>query len=358
MSTGLESLKDLNSKPRGGRVNSLVKIPDALCRLGYNCFVVSDIKEGGATENNSIWLYPDEEYILDNSWDVLVCNRGAGKGYPEIEAKKRVLWTHDLPHTGFAVQPKLLKAFDRVVFMSEYARAVWRTFFPTIGKSVIIPNGVDEIFHPREKDLDYLIYISNPNRGLKKLPLIYEAIKSRTRDSIHMKAFSNAKQLHPVENDLDDGYDLAYKECEEIGILHDPVPQSELAEELGKAGLMILPTNYPEICSNSILQSLASGTPIVTTGNLGSANEWIKHKWNGFLTNYHVEDYMVHTVEIVRGAMEILNDPKKHRQMIKNASSSKGLSIKEGEIKYCHYGGPLYSWEEIGKKWAKMLRGL
>ena len=63
MSTGLESLKDLNSKPRGGRVNSLVKIPDALCRLGYNCFVMSDIKEGGATENNSIWLYPDEEYI-------------------------------------------------------------------------------------------------------------------------------------------------------------------------------------------------------------------------------------------------------------------------------------------------------
>jgi glycosyltransferase involved in cell wall biosynthesis len=225
--------------------------------------------------------------------------------------------------------------------MSEYAESVWRAFYKTIGRSFLIPNGVDkDLFYPREKDTNYLIFASAPNRGLKRLPLIFEAIKSRTGLPVYMKAFSNMSALHP--NETGDEFALDYKSCEEAGIeRRDPVPQPELAEELGRAGLMILPTDYPEICSNIILQSLASGTPIITTGNLGSAGEWIRDGKNGRLTKFQVHDYMIHTVEIVRMAVEVLNDPARHRRMMKAATETK-----------------IDSWEMIGAKWERMIQKL
>ena len=103
---------------------------------------------------------------------------------------------------------------------------------------------------------------------------------------------------------------------------------------------MILPTSYPEICSNTILQSLASGTPIITTGNLGSADEWVVHEFNGWLTKFQVHDYMIHTLEMVRGATRILDNEKLHRKMIKRCLRTRHI----------------YSWQEIGEKWDKMFR--
>jgi glycosyltransferase involved in cell wall biosynthesis len=172
----------------------------------------------------------------------MVCNRGIGDGYQGIRAEHRVLWTHDLPHNGFALHPERFRGFSRVVFMSDYAERVWRGFFPQIGKSVKIPNGVDKgLFYPREKDLRHLIYISAPNRGLAKLPLIFEAVSSRTDAPVSMTAYSNLKVLHP--NEPGDN-ELPREECRRVGIdLRDPIPQAELAKELGSAGLMVLPSN-------------------------------------------------------------------------------------------------------------------
>jgi len=237
-------------------------------------------------------------------------------------------------------------AFDATVFMSRYAERVWRTFYRTIGKSFQIPNGIDQtVFYPDDyKDLDYLIYASAPNRGLKRLPLLFEAIQSRTRQSVHMTAFSNLAAQHPNEcrEGNDDGFQEVYKTVEESAVtLRKPIPQHELAGELGKAGLMILPTDYPEICSNIVLQSLASGTPIITTGYLGSACEWIKHGKNGMLTTYHPVDYMVYQLEIVRNAVQVLNDEKLHRKMMRNAANTNILT-----------------WEEVATAWNKMLRRL
>ncbi len=345
-STKLKTVHDLKTRARGGMVSSLFKVSGELRKKGHEVYVLSDIKESGRSEEGVTWLTSDNILTKEEWFDVLVLNRGVGDGIPEIHAKKRILWTHDLPHIGFSPEPLTMRAIDGVVFMSDYAERVWRKFYPAIGRSFKIPNGVDkELFHPREKDLNYIIYASAPNRGLKRLPLIFEAIKSRIKKPVYMKAFSNMASLHPneVRNEEDDGFSLSYKDCQEVGIdLRNPVPQSELAEELGRAGLMILPTDYPEICSNIILQSLASGTPIITTGKVGSAGEWIKNSVNGTLTDYQPIDYMVHTVEIVRSAVDILNNEKKHCSMIREAEKTKGI----------------YTWEEIGAQWEKMIKKL
>ena len=342
--TGLDTIHDLETRARGGMISSLFILTDLLQGMGHDVTVLGDIKQAGTTQAGVYWGNWKETYHTD--CEVLVCNRGTtDDGLSSIGAEHRVLWTHDLPHVGHIPQPKLINAYDCVVFMSEYARRVWTTFYPVIKKYKIIPNGVDkDRFYPREKDLDYIIFGSAPNRGLQYLSLALSALQSRVRDSLYLNAYSNANILHPNEgtlHEIDMIGKYSFKDNERLIVL-DPLPQKRWAEELGRAGLMIMPTSYPEICSNAILQSLASGTPIVTTGNLGSAGEWIKTGKNGWLTTFLPNDYMVHTIEIVRGAKKILENNDLHNKMIAKAPKTKRL----------------FTWEQIASKWDKLLRSL
>lgn len=339
-STKLDTVNDLKTRARGGMVTSLFKISDYLSSQGHEVAVFAGIKTPGVTTAGVQWV-DGQSYKCGFPWDFLICNRGVGDGHPEINAKRRILWTHDLPHNGFIPEPKTIKAFAATVFMSRYAERVWRAFYPTIGKSFFIPNGIDKnLFFPREKVPGFLIFASAPNRGLNKLPLIYEAIKSRVKTPVSMMAFSNLKTLHPNEiRGEDDGFGADYKSCEEAGIkLMDPVPQSKFAHYLGGAELMISPTGYPEICSNSVLQALASGTPIITTGTLGATAEWVKDGNNGMVTKFQPHDYMVYTLEMVRAAVKVLESERLLAKLSRGAERTK-----------------IYDWEEIGNQWERML---
>jgi glycosyltransferase involved in cell wall biosynthesis len=341
-STGLTSLDDLHG-PRRGLINSLLHVPDALSKLNNEVMVISDIKEDGETEAGVKWLGMDDQTSFLKDWDFLVINRGIGMGYLDIKAKHRILWTHDLPHNGFAEDPDLFRKFSGVVFMSEYAGRVWKTMFPQIGQGFLIPNGVDKkLFYPREKDLDYLLYAFHPIRGVNRLPLIFGSAREALQRNIHLEVFSSFYKRETLTKDHMDGYPHNQEDDIPEGMTIRPaLPIEKIAEEFGKAGLVILPTGYPEICSNSVLQSLASGTPIVTTGGLGSVPEWVKHRVNGWLTQFTPADYVVHQVEIMRGLVTILKDRKLHNDLIEGAKKTK-----------------IYDWEEIGTKWQKMFEEL
>jgi glycosyltransferase involved in cell wall biosynthesis len=218
--------------------------------------------------------------------------------------------------------------------------------YKDIGRSFCIPNGVDkDLFYPREKDLNYLIFASAPNRGLGKLPFLLDCIKTRVDRPLYLRAYSNLEILHPNEKTTskDVWRDLyeSYNEVEASQVeLRDPIPQDELAVEIGKAGLMVIPTEYPEICSNLILQALASGTPVLTTGKIGSQGEWVNRS-NGRLTKWLPHDYMIYVMDFVRNAVEVLENEKLHRKLMRGATRSK-----------------VYTWDEIGAQWWKMIRKL
>lgn len=330
-STQLKTVRDLERRARGGMVSSLFAVTDYLARNKCLVEVLGGIEQEGQTKSGVSWISePTGRY------DVLVTNRGTGSGYPYVDARHRVLWTHDLPHSGFIPDPRTIRAFDCTVFMSTYAERVWRAFYKEIGKSVFIPNGVDkDVFGPIDKDRGYLVYASAPNRGLKHLPLIFDAVDARADIHVYCRAFSKLSVLHP--NEGDDSFD--YQSIEESNVeLCDPVPQKVLSDHLGRAGLLLMPTGYPEICSNIVLQSLASGTPVITTGNLGATPEWVKHGRNGMLTKWQTNDYMIHSLEMVRNAVQVLNNERLHNKLIRGALRTKVLT-----------------WQEVGAKWLKLM---
>jgi len=363
-STRLKTVDDLETGARGGMVSSLFHVPEYLAKRNQVA-VWSDI-ERGSLKNDVRW-YTIEDYdaIVAQKWDFVVFNRGISNGLPELKVRHRIMWTHDMVHGGHVPNPKMLNAFSGVVFMSKYAEMTWRLHYPDIGRSFFIPNGVDrDLFYPREKNLDYVIYISAPNRGFSRLGMINLAFKKKVERSILFRAYSNMEILHPGEpgkkfiadldnpndpkttvgytphiSDLGERYETIFPVPGECGVeVLNPIPQKQLAEELGSAGLMIIPTDYAEICSNAVLQSLASGTPIITT-DIGSVGEWVKSGYNGHLTKTTSFDYVVYLIELTRLAIGVLNNEKKHRRLIKNASKTKGI----------------YTWDQIGSKWQIML---
>ena len=331
LSTKLDTIYDLEKRGRGGMVTSLFKVSDYLSAKGHDVTVLSDVKHDGVTKHGTKWLH--EAF---GEYDCLVTNRGTGDGYPQIQARARVLWTHDLPHSGFIPEPKTIRGFKCTVFMSRYAEQVWRAFYKDIGKSVLIPNGVDrKLFFDRGKRKDYLLYMSAPNRGLDKLPLIHDAVQTRLDRPITLKAYSNLASLHPGEGE--DRFD--YKAIEDSGvILKAPVSQQKIAYELGRAEALLMPSGYPEICSNSVLQALASGTPVIGTGNLGFINEWVKHRKNGLLTKYGPWNYMIHTVEMVRNIVNYMTGDQTKLQ--RKAQKTR-----------------VWTWQQVGRAWEKLLSG-
>ena len=335
-STRLKTVNDLDTIPRGGMVQSLFRVSDYLASKGHEVAVLSDIQKAGIAASGVEWHNDINmaDWRVYSPWDVLICNRGIGNGYPEIRAKRRILWTHDLPHSGFAPEPKILNAFH-TVFMSRYAERVWRTFYKDIKKSTFIPNGVDDWFYPRDKDYSKVVYFSHPNRGLKRLDFIAQCLKERV-PGVSVEAYSDP-EMYPTDKEvLGDGVDVDLPYTEGHLTLKKPLVSKELAEVVGRAGLTIMPTGYPEICSNSVLQSIASGAPLITTGNLGATQEWVKHGKNGLLTEFLPNDYMVHTVEIVRLATEVLTNKRFHVKLINGCKR------------------PL-SWGQVGEKWLKLI---
>lgn len=340
LTTKLNSFHDLETKGRGGMVSSLYLLPNALSQIGHKVFVLSDSKQGGLTKHGVMWaVESDMEWLVKVEFDFIVLNRQTyGDCFDEIKAKHRILWVHDMVHGGWILNPEKIKTLSAVVFMSEYSRETWNAYYRNLpSKQFIVPNGIDKsLFYPQPKDLDQMIFFSAPNRGLEHLPIILETAKAATSRDLKLIAFSNMKKLHPQEKDK---FGEIYENVKSRGVdLRDPLPQFEIAGHVRRFGLMIKPNDYAETCSNTTLQSLAAGTPVVT-GPTGADKEWVKTGFNGVVTKHALRDGPLFVMEMCRGVVDILKDRKKHERMIKNAPKTKGL----------------FTWEEIGGFWSRCL---
>jgi glycosyltransferase involved in cell wall biosynthesis len=341
LTTRLDSFRDLERQGRGGMVTSLLTLPKALCKLNNECYVLSDTKQGGRTNDGCTWLVEEDMgWIVKQKWDFLILNRQMyGEGFPEIRSKHRILWVHDMVHGGWVTNPQALKMLSGTVFMSHYSEDTWRAYYRDLPKrSFLIPNGVDkDLFYPEEKDFAVMIFFCAPNRGLSNLPVILNTVQEALGKRMLLLAFSNMGKMHPVEND--DKFEGVYEEARSAGIdLRDPVPQPELAKFVRKACLTLKPNAYMETCSNSTLQSLAAGTPVITSP-IGADVEWVTHRTNGMLTEHTFQDGPLFILEFCRHVVTVLKDKDFHEKLIRKAPQT----------------DKLWTWEEIGSKWDKML---
>lgn len=317
--------------PLNGRLTCLYNVSERLSDYGHTVEVVGRhprfITSRGVTWCNE----------LRGDYDALVSVRGYTAA-PEVTAKKRILWVRDLPHSGFCPEPEKL-AGVQVVALSHYGARIWKDFYHTIGNVKVIPNGVDKkkfrVMPLYERNPKLFIFASNPNRGLDRLPLIFETLRMQFPDA-HLIAFSDRETLHPGETG---DYADTYKRCQKAGIdLRPPLPPGGLSHWMRVAGAMVMPTDYPEICSNTVLQALACGCPVITTGRLGATAEWIQNGKNGLLTEYQKHDYQIFDLETTRLMAQVAAGGKPWQDLCRGAAKT-----------------PVWSWDNVAREWEGIL---
>jgi glycosyltransferase involved in cell wall biosynthesis len=95
-----------------------------------------------------------------------------------------------------------------------------------------------------------------------------------------------------------------------LGRLHDDISQAIL---YSAADLLVAPSEQENL-SNTVLESLACGTPVVAF-NIGGMPDLISHQQNGYLAGPFDTDCLAH------GITWVLGDPERHERLSRNARS-------------------------------------
>lgn len=147
------------------------------------------------------------------------------------------------------VERRSMAAIDAAIFNSELNRRAWRQYYDLPDRSVVHYNGVDtNRFYPRDvDDGDYLLFVGSAERKGVSRVLEYAS-----------------ESAYPIK--IAGGTSVEIDGVTTLG----RVSQSELPRLYSGALATIHPANF-EAFGNVILESLACGTPVVTTETTGAS---------------------------------------------------------------------------------------
>lgn len=327
----------LGNKPTGGIATSLTIIPRFLASKGHEVWVKSlhDKDEVVAGVNFLSRLAPAPPA------DIVVLNRNmptAGT-MAQIKANGSVViwWLHDIVDYRYLADGSF-KAIDNIVALSRYCADTYSDFYDIPGeKFTIIPNGVDSaVFHAGpyvDRDPNLFVFASAPVKGFKALGFVIHNLK-RILPSLDFRIYSS-QRLH----DLQDGPTVDEWKAAMTALgakVFLPIPQKDLADVLRRAWCLLMPNEYPEICSNLLLQAQACGCPVITSP-IGSAPEWITHGETGILTKWLPHDKFMWWADFAKQVMRLVADKD-----LRGRISERSIKI------------PL-TWEQVGGMWEEYL---
>lgn len=316
-------------------MTSLSIIPTCLVRKGHDCTVGSLYMT--AEDYNGIHYQPVMTPLEPS--DVVVYNRnmlGENSVRQALQNKSRVIWwLHDIVDPRYLNDSSFRKV-DTVVALSNYCVKTYSDFYDIPKeKFVVIPNGIDPAvwFPPKDfkkRDPDLFIFASAPIKGYRALDFVFDNIR-RHRPNARLMIFAS-QQLHNLpDSPLYIRWLENIKEQKGV-IISKPVPQKELSDLFRKAYALLMPNEYPEICSNLLLQARACGLPVVTSP-IGSAPEFIEHENTGMLSSYTPNDKFMWWYDYTMQVIKLIKKPELFAKICINAP--------EG----------VHTWDEIGDMW-------
>ncbi len=331
--------KALYTKPTGGTLTSLTKVPEYLASKGHEVFV-SSMYDKQETINGVTYIGPTSNI---GKWDVTVFNRNVLPkdfvDYHKEKGIKMVWWLHDIVDTKYLLDDSYTK-IDKVVAMSKYCQDTFSDFYDiNESKFTVIPNGIDPaVFYPgkwEDRNPRLFLTASALIKGTMPLVVTFDSLK-RLDPEIDFRIYSSQK-LHGLANTIEQQNFL--KNMELMGAhIYSPMSQQSLAVVMRKAWALLMPNTYPEICSNLLLQARASGLPVVSS-NIGANPEFIEHEKTGLLTTkWHPHDIHSWIVEFATQACRLQQDKELHKTISQNTVNN------------------VPTWDSIGEKWNYELR--
>ena len=147
------------------------------------------------------------------------------------------------------IDQRAINSADHVIFNSHLCESGWRTHYDVPTRSSVIHNGVDVgFFRPRPTDTDpYILFVGNDERKGLSRALEYAP---RAELPVHLVGLDEVDAPGAVGRGR--------------------VSAEELPSIYSDATVTIHPTDF-EAFGNVVLESIACGTPVVTTEQCGAA---------------------------------------------------------------------------------------
>ncbi len=274
------SPESVHTRQIGGGEIALYHVAKGLAGLGHEVVVVNRCgPEAGMYDGVRYWdavagaaLWQTE--AREKPPDVLVVCRRMLDVLAAIPARAKVFWAHDSqgvpmhpPQPGVGRQvaiawgrtsgPWFHRRVDRIFVISRYLAEVFRWLFRVPAeKLVVIPVGIETGFFagpPPPRSPMRFIHTSVPERGLAHLLReIFPALRrSLPEAELHLYSYQ------PLD---------AYKRYSTPGVhFAGWVPKPDLVRALRESTLMLYPSIAEEMGCIAALESMAAGTPAVTS---------------------------------------------------------------------------------------------
>ena len=268
--------KSLSKQSLGGSESALLYMALALAKHGHNVDVFANCPDPGRYKGVDFWdLETSARTIQSKEFDVCVCSRQYANLTMPSKSRQRWLWVHDML-AGDAQLEELLGSLwqtDQVCTVSQFHTAVYKEQADIlVDKIWTSQNAVDwaairKAVSGTGRKPKRLIYAARPERGLDfLLKVIWPLLKEQDQD-LELAICGYDTSMLEVSQPAQEFYQRINAMIESLpGVTnYGALTKDEYWKLLASSKLTVYPTEFPEVSCINALESMAAGTPIVTT---------------------------------------------------------------------------------------------
>lgn len=348
-------------EPLGGTQSAMIYLARALAGRGHEPVIFCNGQPGSFDGVSYRPIAELPRFARQQPLDVFVSVAGESDLKLGIPARITLWWSHndyaflwdEMPDLRAEIGGLLATRADRLIAVSDWHAAKLQELFKLPPEHFWIGrNGVHwEHFltEPAPATPPRLLYTSVPDRGLDRLLTHFEAIRAQVPEA----------ELHLYSSFRVWGKDAAWDQARAGEIyarargmaqvfLHDPLPQPQLALELGRGSLLAYPNQaaepvhttgfWAETSCIAALEAQAAGLPVVTSAR-GALPETVRDRETGLLipgdplSETYAKDF-------VAACVSLLQQPELRQRLGQQARARIQRT---------------YRWEQIAAEWEALL---
>lgn len=325
----------------GGSESALWFMAREMKRLGHVVDVICNCPHPGVYEGVNYWDKSQVRQLLTSrEWDVVIVSRFAAFLSLQMKVRQRWLWAHDMP-SGLGRQiATAMYNVDQMVALSDFHKEAYITEVPDLETKIWKSrNGVDLSLIEKGQEVKrrpkHLVYLSQPVRGLDVLLQDIWPRLLKQDPELTLSICGYSVQGLGMDARMQQYYEFCRQLIERSPQVtaHGSLAKLDLYRLLHSAALTVYPCTFPEISCIAALESMASGTPIVTTNDFALKETVPYEKVAG---QPRTEEY---THNFVQMTMQLLSNPMLYRRRQKE-----GLEwVKQ------------YNYRIIAKEWESRM---
>lgn len=285
--------------PEGGEVNDLVKTG---CK-----FINMPVDNRGTNIKNDLVLLRDLHKIYKKEKpDLILTFYTKTNIYGGIVARQmKIPYVENICGLGTSlVKENLLGKFMRLLYKNALKRASFVFFQNNDNIRFISENkiytGQHDLLPGSGVNLDRYEALPFPKNKNAEFLFCSRVIRDKGIDE-YLKAAREIKKTHPecvfhVAGPCDPSYENIIKKAEEEGVIKYHGKLLDLHPLLSRIQCSVLPSYYPEGMANILLESAASGRPIITT-NLPGCGETIEDGVTGIVVKEKDSESLIKAIE-------------------------------------------------------------